>query len=261
MATIGQAARFAGLTARAIRHYHAEGLLPEPPRDRSGYRQYTARDISVLIRIRTLAAAGVPLSRVKALMDADEAEFGQALAEIDVQLRRRIRELRGHRAAIRALASGDGLVLPPAVVSLLDQLRTLGVSEVLLDIERDSWIVVSAQYPAQVQQWAQEKLSLMHSPEFQWMYRTFDEVRDLDPDDPRIEQVFQEYLQHISDPGRTPDDPGQPDPGVRTDPVLGEVLAALTTSGSPAWARLFELAEHRLGDRATWAAPALPTDA
>ena len=34
--TIGQLAAHVGVTVRAIRHYHARGLLPEPPRqDRS----------------------------------------------------------------------------------------------------------------------------------------------------------------------------------------------------------------------------------
>jgi DNA-binding transcriptional MerR regulator len=34
--TIGDLARLAGTT---VRHYHAIGLLDEPPRDESGYRR------------------------------------------------------------------------------------------------------------------------------------------------------------------------------------------------------------------------------
>ena len=30
MLTIGQLAAYAGVTVRAVRHYHAKGLLPEP---------------------------------------------------------------------------------------------------------------------------------------------------------------------------------------------------------------------------------------
>ena len=36
--TIGQLAAHVGVTVRAIRHYHARGLLTEPARDASGYR-------------------------------------------------------------------------------------------------------------------------------------------------------------------------------------------------------------------------------
>ena len=42
MITIGQLASYAGVTVKAVRVYHARGLLPEPPRDASGYRRYTA---------------------------------------------------------------------------------------------------------------------------------------------------------------------------------------------------------------------------
>ena len=38
MITISQLARHAGVTIRAVRHYHQIGLLPEPERDASGYR-------------------------------------------------------------------------------------------------------------------------------------------------------------------------------------------------------------------------------
>ena len=42
MLTISQLATYAGVTVRAVRHYHAKGLLPEPERDSSGYRRYDA---------------------------------------------------------------------------------------------------------------------------------------------------------------------------------------------------------------------------
>ena len=56
MLTIGQLASYAGVTIRAVRHYHHIGLLPEPERDASGYRTYDAAAVVRLIRIRTLAA-------------------------------------------------------------------------------------------------------------------------------------------------------------------------------------------------------------
>ena len=58
-----------------MRHYHQIGLLPEPERDASGYRSYAAPDVVRLIRIRTLAEAGVPLARVQELLGADEDGF------------------------------------------------------------------------------------------------------------------------------------------------------------------------------------------
>ena len=74
MLTIGQLAASAGVTVRAVRHYHQIGLLPEPDRDASGYRRYGATAVVSLIKIRTLASAGVPLSHIGQMLEADAAD-------------------------------------------------------------------------------------------------------------------------------------------------------------------------------------------
>src|SRR6476660_5888712 len=89
MITIGQLARYAGVTIKAVRHYHQRGLLDEPPRDSSGYRRYTAADALKLVKIRILAEAGVPLARIKDLLTADPDEFNAAIADIDRSLQQR----------------------------------------------------------------------------------------------------------------------------------------------------------------------------
>ncbi|MFB6620012.1 MerR family transcriptional regulator [Streptomyces sp. NPDC056367] len=63
MITIGQLARYVGVSVKTIRVYHDKGLFPEPERDGSGYRRYGADEVIALIKIRTLAEAGVPLAR------------------------------------------------------------------------------------------------------------------------------------------------------------------------------------------------------
>jgi DNA-binding transcriptional MerR regulator len=132
MLTISQFASYAGVTVRAVRHYRQVGLLPEPERDRSGYRTYNAAAVVRLIRIRTLAEAGVPLARVQELLAADEEEFAAAVTEIDRRLRREIRELQEHRRQIARLAAGDSLALPEEVVDYLDLLRAGGVPEAMI---------------------------------------------------------------------------------------------------------------------------------
>ncbi|MFF5035383.1 MerR family transcriptional regulator [Nocardia salmonicida] len=127
MLTIGELASYAGVTVRAVRHYHAKGLLPEPERDHSGYRRYDAGTVVELIRIRTLAGAGVPLARVRQLLQADAEEFAAAIADIDTRLRAEIWQRQRHRERIARLAAGDSLALPPEVVELLDHLRALGL--------------------------------------------------------------------------------------------------------------------------------------
>lgn len=150
MLTISQLASYAGVTVR-VRHYHAKGLLPEPERDPSGYRRYDAAAVVELIRIRTLADAGVPLSRVHELLAADEEEeFAAAIEEIDRGLRAEIRERQRHRERVAQLAAGDRLALPPEAVEYLDRLRELDIPERAIEMERDAWILVAAQIPEQM---------------------------------------------------------------------------------------------------------------
>lgn len=113
MLTIGQLAATAGVTVRTVRHYHHVGLLPEPERDASGYRRYRAQAAVDLIRIRTLADAGVPLARIDALLHAQPAEFAEAVSGIDAALQRKIDQLNENRRRIAELAGGERLVLPP----------------------------------------------------------------------------------------------------------------------------------------------------
>jgi len=74
----GQLAAYAGVTIKAVRHYHQRGLLAEPPRDSSGYRCYSAQHAIDLVKIKTLAEAGVPLARINELLAADPDRFAAA---------------------------------------------------------------------------------------------------------------------------------------------------------------------------------------
>src|SRR4051812_23803119 len=63
MITIGRLADFAGVTIKAVRHYHQRGLPEEPPRDSYGYRRYSAEDAMDLVKIKTPAEAGLGASK------------------------------------------------------------------------------------------------------------------------------------------------------------------------------------------------------
>lgn len=164
MLTIGQLAAYAGVTIRAVRHYHQVGLLPEPERNVSGYRTYDADAVVRLIRIRTLADAGVPLARVQDLLDADTETFSEATAEIDRELRAQIRELQEHRRRIAQLASGDSLAVPEVVSDYLEMLRDIGATEELIAAERDAWILVAARYPDRIAAYMDDKVRQLEDP-------------------------------------------------------------------------------------------------
>ncbi|MET8862824.1 MerR family transcriptional regulator [Nonomuraea sp. NPDC004580] len=185
MITIGQLAAFAGVTTKAVRHYHQRGLLEEPPRDSSGYRRYTARHAIDLVKIRTLAEAGVPLARVKELFAASREQFEAAITEIDDNLQRKAEELRRTRERIAQLQAGDRLFVSADVAAFLDRLRDLGVSDRMIQMERDVWILIQSVSPADAALWIADKLDAINDPEFQAIYVDHDAALDWPPDDPR----------------------------------------------------------------------------
>ena len=61
---IGQVARAAGCTVKAVRFYEAEGLLPQATRSPSGYRLYTDQAVRRLQFIRRAKLIGLPLAKI-----------------------------------------------------------------------------------------------------------------------------------------------------------------------------------------------------
>lgn len=239
--TIGQLAAHAGVTVRAVRHYHQRGLLPEPGRDAAGYRRYDAQAVVDLIRIKTLSEAGVPLARVEELLTAGPAEFAEAVSQIDQVLRAKIRQLGQHRRRIAELAAGDRLFLSPQITAVLDELRALGISERGLTMERDGWILMAASAPDLTRRWAQEKLASLADPEFRQIYLVCDEAFEWDPADPRLDALARRMARWAA----AHPDRDQPRAEV---PPTAELMSAELATLSPAWQRLDQLArEHAAG--------------
>jgi DNA-binding transcriptional MerR regulator len=243
MLTIGQLASHAGVTVRAVRHYHAKGLLREPERDPSGYRRYDAAAVAELIRIRTLADAGVPLSRVHELLAADEEEFAAAIEEIDRRLRAEIRERQRHRERIAQLAAGDRLALPPEAVEYLDRLRELDIPERAIEMERDAWILVAAQIPEQMPALMTLKRGQIDDPAVTAIYIDLVEAADWDADDPRLPafadrmvSLFEEDAKHSSEDEVA---------AVALDDELVALLDEVFVNAVPFARRLLRLLEER----------------
>ena len=197
MLTIGQLASYAGVTIRAVRHYHQIGLLPEPERDASGYRTYDAGAVVRLIRIRTMAEAGVPLARVQELLDADLETFAEATTRIDRELRRQIRELQEHRRRIALLASGDSLAVPQEVLDYLDKVRATGVPEAMIEAERDAWILVAARWPEQIPAFMADKTAQLSDPKVMRLYQLIGQL--LEADGEAQEQLVQDMADLMVD--------------------------------------------------------------
>ncbi|WP_405639080.1 MerR family transcriptional regulator [Streptomyces sp. NBC_00019] len=243
MLTIGELASYAGVTVRAVRHYHAKGLLPEPERDHSGYRRYGAGAVVELVKIRTLAEAGVPLARVRELLQADAEEFAAAVADIDKRLRAEIRERQRHRERIARLAAGDSLALPQEVVEYLDRLRALGVDERIVQVERDGWIPLAARSPERVPEWMARKREQITDPQITDFYLTLSKALDRTDDDPRLEELADKLATYIT---QMADDQGEfyvDDTGIESP--FAELLDTHVFDTLPPARRLIELLTKR----------------
>lgn len=242
MLTISQLARFTGVTVRAVRHYHQRGLLPEPERDGSGYRRYGVQDVVALIRIKTLADAGVPLSRVGELLDADDEEFAAAVADIDRDLSAKARELQRHRQRVAALVAGDGLVLPPEASDYLARLRACGVSERGITMEREGWIIMAATWPDRVAELAAQKSALFDDKEFREVYLAFDGAYDWNPDDPRLPGLADRVVGLLNNVTARDENDGADYP---LDDEVIALLDSYSIGASPAWRVLGGLIEKQ----------------
>lgn len=249
MLTISQLAAYTGVTVRAVRHYHQIGLLPEPERDRSGYRTYGAHAVVALVRIRTLAEAGVPLSEVADLLDADEQTFAAAIRRIDTRLRAEMARLRRSRAQVARLAAGDAMVLPPEVTAYLDALRALGIAEPVVQGERDGWIVVAARWPDKVAEWIPEKIASLEDPRIVRLYRVLSELFEAAPDD-EDESLMREAADLMADLSEEAVAAGGmlPEPGEDDTPF--DLLELLARESDPRAERMMELMQER--GWATW---------
>lgn len=116
---IGQLAKQGQVGIDTVRYYERHGLLPEPPRQASGYRVYDERDLERLRFIRGAKALGFSLQEIRELHRLSIADDGQradvrALATQRLQdVEARLRELQSVRDVLTELVkqcSGQGSI-------------------------------------------------------------------------------------------------------------------------------------------------------
>jgi MerR family mercuric resistance operon transcriptional regulator len=132
--TIGRLARSAGVGVETVRFYEREGLLAEPQRRESGYRQYPLDTVRRLRFIRQAKDLGFTLREIQELLDlrvapdstcADVRERAQAkIADIET----RVAALERVKAALERLARrcrGRG---PTTECPILEELDSEGAA-------------------------------------------------------------------------------------------------------------------------------------
>lgn len=219
---IGELASLAGTTPRAVRHYHREGLLPEPPRRPNGYRSYGIRDLVGLVKIRRLRDAGLSLAEVRDVLIAPAGSQAWRTALIAAERRlaeeeRRIRRVR--RDVARQLESRLDPTLPAPLAEVLDQLHEHGLNPSALAYEQELALIAVTYEPAAADALAAYYRQLLDQPErialMARLHDEFDALADLDPDHPRVAEVARAIADDAAEYGTgllDPDlDPGSVD--------------------------------------------------
>lgn len=108
--TIGKLASAAGVGVETIRFYEREGLLPKPPRRRSGYRQYAPDAVARVLFIRRAKELGFTLKEINELLelrvDPDKSCVDvRAMAEAKIaDVEQKMADLARIKGALQALA-------------------------------------------------------------------------------------------------------------------------------------------------------------
>ncbi len=136
--SIGQVARSAGVGVETVRFYEREGLLEEPPRRASGYRQYSEQVVTRLHFIKRAQKLGFSLKEISELLllrvDAQTScdEVRQRTEAKLAEVERKLVELQRMRQAllqVHSLCSGQGPTGRCPMLDALDQQETLDQAE------------------------------------------------------------------------------------------------------------------------------------
>ncbi len=127
--TIGEVARSVGIGVETIRFYERKGLIDEPQRRASGYRQYEPDAVRRLRFIRRAKELGFSLSEVRGLLelrsgtDTHCEDVREQLEAKVIDIRERIADLRHMERALGEFARTCATADPQGDCPILDALE------------------------------------------------------------------------------------------------------------------------------------------
>src|SRR6266568_4811672 len=98
--SVGDVARLAGVTVRALHHYDDIGLLSPSGHTASGHRRYDEADLQRLQQLMFYRELGFPLDQVAALLDEPDGDPFERLARQHALLEERAARLQGMADAV-----------------------------------------------------------------------------------------------------------------------------------------------------------------
>lgn len=137
-------ARLAGISTRALRHYHHVGILEEPERSSNGYRDYPPAALVTVLRIRRLVDLGFSLAQVATILQDSTPDRDELYDCLDAELAAQIEHLTRQRQNLTLLKQhGASPDLPLEIAASHDALRGSGLSDVAAAVDRDHALLLA----------------------------------------------------------------------------------------------------------------------
>ncbi len=184
--SVGEFARLAGVTVRTLHFYDEAGLLRAERRADNQRREYRQPDLLRLQQILTLKQLGFSLVEVETLPDSPAYDVRTALRGQKRALEAQIRQLQGVVYALGQTAEAlerrdevDWDEVTATLRGLSEAANAVSISR-YLPLEWQAWIAERA---------AQATPELIEQGPLAWaeLYAAFAQVRQLPPDDPRVQ--------------------------------------------------------------------------
>ena len=190
---IGEFAKLAGVTVRALHHYDRIGLL-KPQRGSSGFRLYRLEDLERLVQIAALKFLGIPLKEIKLLLKHGPLTLAgslhmqrEALAEKRKLIDRAVVAIEAAEKVIQSGQTTDASILRK-IIEVIDMqpqensMRKYYTDQAWLDKER-----IARQTPLE----AREK----NSEAFRQLFAEIEADIDLDPASEAAQALTKRWLQ------------------------------------------------------------------
>ncbi|HEX8867643.1 MAG TPA: hypothetical protein VF821_18435, partial [Lentzea sp.] len=132
---------------------------------------------------------------------------------------------------VRRLRSGNSLFLTGEAAAMLSKLEEIGVSERGITMEREVWVLMQTVAPDEAAVWLADKIEALDDPEFQRIYREYDEAFGWSSDDPRLPALAKRAAAWMSTRKEMP----------TANPEIAALAREAAGASSPAWNRMARL--------------------
>jgi MerR family transcriptional regulator, thiopeptide resistance regulator len=190
---IGEFAKLAGVTVRALHHYDRIGLL-KPQRGTSGFRLYSLTDLERLEQIAALKFLGIPLKEIKLLLKRGPLTLvdslhmqREALAEKRKLIDRAVVAIEAAEKVIQSGQTTDGSILRK-IIEVIDMqpqenfMRKYYTDQAWLDKER-----IARETPAEERK--------KHVQAMRQVFAEIEAAIDLDPASEQAQSLTRRWLQ------------------------------------------------------------------